>query len=811
MTRPKRGASSCTLQGPSAQAADKLLELQTTQWKAAEMHVRHCEEEEKSQQEDAERILAVGPWLSKMQAGNKIRGTVDRSTCYYPDHGRDSIGADAMSNVSKNIKHILEVTTHANHPRSLLNHDHNDDKSDDSPLASSVRKPLSPKSVMKNASRPRKQASKTSTGKDAGKPHVQDCSDDDLELQSWLSDEESHMCRGSSDKDDEEDGDSYRPSEESDDTGRIDKNLEVPRHRSSTGSRFSMLTTSFAAPPPTTTTSTLSDEKGYQHHRSPTADRNEDDNHSDASSVLSSKIGNLPLGPVAGITLPAKTVPTDGHPGHSHGNAEERSRNVKRNSWHQHGIDSESGRDKGKSCRQVTAEAECPHFKDSRKDNYSDNRTNISLYDDQHHEGSYCNQRWHHDDSYLNKSERALHHPSYEDGYRNGEQYRRSEDSYSQRYCSEDNSHNKQHHDNTDRDDRQHCEDADCDDRWHREDAQADRDDRRHHADTDCDNRPRREDTRHDDDYHSDGLRHDDSYWQGDMRTCHSDDRQQHTWAASESSFINCAPSINIKDQQPAIWRVLDKLIQVYIEKMVTEKALYKPDECTAAQLVLIIKTVGSLGFADIAAHLEEDQRFRVQMNAVAESHLGSIRGNLKKTANRFVQSEYNLVARKAGLRVASLLTLCQWIYPSDAGKIPDFKKPFKHDIFAQLLAAYFFNGSDSISSSVAMKFKSSLRDKPDELEIPEAMLGLVCATVALSISDWASGAYLGLQEYDTTLAEEFYSDVMVEFNVMKESSMAKYHRVMHGVYKRVCDLHRGKMSIRVGSRGPSKMEIEKE
>ncbi|KAJ3533403.1 hypothetical protein NM688_g7285 [Phlebia brevispora] len=459
-----------------------------------------------------------------------------------------------------------------------------------------------------------------------------------------------------------------------------------------------------------------------------------------------------------------------------------------------------------------------PRFKASRKDDYSNDRTNGSS-SDQHREGG---QRY------------RDHSQPRDDGYLDERRYRLS---YSQdsdeRHHHQYNSRNKQHYEDTHHDDKQRRGDTHRSDKQYREDIH--HDDKRSREDTHRDDKryrkdAHRDDKRHCDDHyrdHDSRLRRSDISYRDDKRARHSDDRKQHTrdtsslgadppWAEREYLYpeqtrvvLTNRGKINLKDQQPAIQRVLQKYIQVCIKKMVTEKALYKADERASAQRDLIIKTADSLGAADIAERLEVDRRFRSQMNAVGEGRLGTIRGDLKKMANGLVPSEYNLISGDVGPRVASLLTSCQWIYPGDADKMPNFKKPFERNIFAQLLATHFFNGADSIGSSVAMDFKSSVRDKPDEREIPEAMLGLVCATVALSISDWASGEYAGPQKYDATLAEEFYSDVMVEFSVMKESSMARYHRVMHGVYKRVCDMRRGKASVRVGSRGPSKMEIE--
>ncbi|KAJ3542162.1 hypothetical protein NM688_g5999 [Phlebia brevispora] len=245
MLRPTRGASGRSQPDASTQAADEQSQPQTTQQRAAETRARHREEEEKSQREDAERILATGPRLSKTRAGDKIREwnaptrkrTISQTV---PEPGVEQESEDRkkpkkprkkkdpVSNAPKNAK---RESARTNLPRSLLNHNDNDndEESEAGPLAKSVHKPTVPPTYREE----RRTASKTTLKgiRAQGYHQAPDRSDDDPELQGWLSDEEPHVNRGGSDDDenDDDDGDSYKPSEESDDTGHIDKKLEVPR------------------------------------------------------------------------------------------------------------------------------------------------------------------------------------------------------------------------------------------------------------------------------------------------------------------------------------------------------------------------------------------------------------------------------------------------------------------------------------------------------------------------------------------------------------------------------------------------------
>ena len=59
-----------------------------------------------------------------------------------------------------------------------------------------------------------------------------------------------------------------------------------------------------------------------------------------------------------------------------------------------------------------------------------------------------------------------------------------------------------------------------------------------------------------------------------------------------------------------------------------------------------------------------------------------------------------------------------------------DYNNPFNVRIFTILLSMYFSDGSQSVEARYPEVFKSSTPDKQHEKEIPEAMLGLVCAVV---------------------------------------------------------------------------------
>ncbi|KAJ3552215.1 hypothetical protein NM688_g4270 [Phlebia brevispora] len=203
MPKPKGRASGRSQQEAATQAVNEQPKLLTTQQKATKTRARYREGEERSQMKMLSaffvRILrptlvtranniataATGPRLSKTRAGDKIR---------------EWNAPTRKCTISQAVRVPESDVEHEGEP-------------EDSKKTKKLRKKRDPVFVaLKNTAR----------------VPSSDHSDDDPDLHGWLSDEKPHTRRGGSDENDE-DGDLYKPSEESDDTGHIDKSLRYRR------------------------------------------------------------------------------------------------------------------------------------------------------------------------------------------------------------------------------------------------------------------------------------------------------------------------------------------------------------------------------------------------------------------------------------------------------------------------------------------------------------------------------------------------------------------------------------------------------
>ncbi|KAF7796674.1 hypothetical protein EIP86_007857 [Pleurotus ostreatoroseus] len=791
---------------PSVTADDTpsidVLRRSTRQQKAAETRARRREEDEKSQLEDAERILArAGDRIGEWTASTRKRTVSETTTKVHANKQSTSnkrVKKDGDSKASR-TKHL---------PRSLLNHNNGDD-SDDTPLANAVKAPLSLKPVVKNARKPRRQKA----------PKPQDLSQDDL--QDWTSDHERDQ-HGYFSSEGEEDDDSFKPSEDSD-GGRIDRSLETPQwsnlhhsddlksrssrtsrshhvapidgdededdalipriiddsrsRRGSTASDVSMRTASSAGPPPTATT--ISDEEDneelhrsnnprnaytnmpHSHHASDEKylDDTEDiGNTSDTSFELPSKIGHLPVDPIAGI----------GSPNHVHvPPGEGTQESVERRSLLRGSLARRQRREDSQHRRQHSSEGSKKTSNTPSSSRHPDNevdrrparhdlkgevsvksRRQIAAEAERPHFKGVANNR-HGDNSQHRDHSSDLHRTS-----------RRREDSNLGTMPAAKG--------------------------------------RPTAAEASAPSRNTTTQSRH---------------TEGPHRSL----RASVTWSADELQWpertrvvYTGRNKINKREQSSLIQRLLDKLIEEFIIDFAFEKAIHKADERFLHQRNLLVEIADEIEAPEVADRVEDDRKYATSLINVAEGRLTSIRGAIKKTANALVQNEYKLNTGNTAARVAALLYSCQWIYPGDVLGKQDYSNPLNIGIFTQLLAAHFFDGPSSIAARCPDLFKSSLRDKPHEREIPEAMIALVCAVTALALSDWISGTYSAPRDFNIALAEKFYDDVTTEIQRMKTKSIKMYHRVMHQVYKNVCDLRAGAPLIPNGG-GPSKLVITEE
>ncbi|PSR72541.1 hypothetical protein PHLCEN_2v11589 [Hermanssonia centrifuga] len=257
-------------------------------------------------------------------------------------------------------------------------------------------------------------------------------------------------------------------------------------------------------------------------------------------------------------------------------------------------------------------------------------------------------------------------------------------------------------------------------------------------------------------------------------------------WPAQTRLAYVSVNKINKKDQSATIQCILTREIIDFTVDFSFAQAIYRADDRIFYQQKLAIDAARQLGYEEAALRLQEDLHYAKVMIDVGETRLGIIRGRMKKTAAGLTPVVFHLEEGACERRVARLLLDCQFVYPGDVEKSLDFKNPFDITIITAVLAAHFFNGPNSIASQHRQHLKSSIPEKPHEKEIPEAMLAMACAAIALALLDWDSGRYMPARDFNIAYAKRVYGLAIGIMHYIKEKSVNMYHRVMHKVYGNV-------------------------
>ena len=128
-----------------------------------------------------------------------------------------------------------------------------------------------------------------------------------------------------------------------------------------------------------------------------------------------------------------------------------------------------------------------------------------------------------------------------------------------------------------------------------------------------------------------------------------------------------------------------------------------------------------------------------------------------------------------------------------------DGKKAYSQPIFYQILYSAYFNKPRSFGFTIMDQFESSHSEKPDEKEIPPALLALAatgvrkCHYILSLIHSNVVQVFASIEDYRITHSQvgNFKSSLFVEayqsnmdvLSEIKSDNIGTYHRLMYGLY----------------------------
>ncbi|KAI8994098.1 hypothetical protein BD414DRAFT_411913 [Trametes punicea] len=200
------------------------------------------------------------------------------------------------------------------------------------------------------------------------------------------------------------------------------------------------------------------------------------------------------------------------------------------------------------------------------------------------------------------------------------------------------------------------------------------------------------------------------------------------------------------------------------------------PDAAARQQLVIkaMLDSSAHLGFGGLRTRLSADASFRRSLTSLPNQRISTFRSQVKKVTDAHCPPHYGLQAGSEDTleKVEYQFSDLRYIYPS----------PYSNAIIQHTLRAAFWNVPSAVGYRIEDFFPSARRDRPDEKEIPMAMLALVGAVLHASLSEWSTG----IHKKNTFSADAFldaYNEHVTLLTGIKQKNVNGYHTMMHRLY----------------------------
>ncbi|KAF8889245.1 hypothetical protein BD779DRAFT_1671819 [Infundibulicybe gibba] len=203
-----------------------------------------------------------------------------------------------------------------------------------------------------------------------------------------------------------------------------------------------------------------------------------------------------------------------------------------------------------------------------------------------------------------------------------------------------------------------------------------------------------------------------------------------------------------------------------------------------------LLKAAKNLKYDDLTTRLLTDVEYNAALSTLPNARVSAWRTNPKKDASSAIVSSYT-ITRLNPLRTGAWLQEFAYIYPGDVGDAEnsvehslDGSRPYEHPTILAVLEQVYFTGLSSIGARLVNKFKSSRKDRPEEKEVPVAMLALVATGVYAAIKEWETGKRIK-SDFGGKVFEATYQRHVEFLGIIMEKGPNKFHAMMHRIYLR--------------------------
>ncbi|RPD72205.1 hypothetical protein L226DRAFT_442490, partial [Lentinus tigrinus ALCF2SS1-7] len=232
---------------------------------------------------------------------------------------------------------------------------------------------------------------------------------------------------------------------------------------------------------------------------------------------------------------------------------------------------------------------------------------------------------------------------------------------------------------------------------------------------------------------------------------------------------------LRLKGQRPRVKLVAKEAIQETLTNICVTNAYPEgPDKNDIFARDSLIRSAKALHDKEIAQRCKHDELYWRKLGTIPLQRISNFRGQIKKATDALVRRAYDLKQGDA-LKVLWYEEGLRYIYPYDY-------EAYSTRIFVDALMDALFATPRSYGYRAASRFTSSLADKPDEKEIPAAMLALVATALYASIDDYRS-MHREPCDFKSNIFLDIYRQNIATLSQYKHDCPIKYHRLMHSLF----------------------------
>ncbi|KAJ3559579.1 hypothetical protein NM688_g250 [Phlebia brevispora] len=249
---------------------------------------------------------------------------------------------------------------------------------------------------------------------------------------------------------------------------------------------------------------------------------------------------------------------------------------------------------------------------------------------------------------------------------------------------------------------------------------------------------------------------------------------------------------LGLKVQSPAVQEVLRRGIRLVFVLFCFDQAFaYVTDadtshasdrNCTRKAL---IRAARKLGENDIKHRLQQDAKYAKLLGSILQSRIDNWRSQLRENAACLVGTAYGLdklQGHELQDHIDELLarhTHYYYLFAQDEHGEPNFKKPFLHPIFAQLLYKTFFSTSKQMGQVCVEAFKL----KDGTYEMSEPLLALVATAVFAALDALRPSS--ARRRFCADAYSSVYEDVLETLHILATAATTKdsYHSLLAKIY----------------------------